>query len=156
MKSLVIGYGNVSRCDDGVGWYVVERLRRCGLEQTELMTVHQLEVELADTIRQFDVVVFVDAATSDAARAIERRQVQPHYQSHAVAHYLTPADLLALCQTLYHGAPRGLMFSIRGENFDFGETLSPGVRECAEKVVTEICQLVRMFAQSKGNAVLHA
>lgn len=153
MKTLIIGYGNCSRRDDGVGWYVVDRLRQCGLEPAELMTAHQLEVELADMIRHYDVVIFVDAATRDAPRAIERRQVHPQYQSHAVAHYLTPFDLLALSQTLYHAAPRGLLFSIRGEDFDFGETLSPTVRECADKVVTEICQLVRMFAQSKGDPI---
>ncbi|MCX7914911.1 MAG: hydrogenase maturation protease [Verrucomicrobiae bacterium] len=153
MKTLIIGFGNNSRRDDGVGWYVVDRLRHCGLEQVDLMTTHQLEVGLAETIRYYDMVIFVDAATQDAPRAIDRRQVQPSYQSHAVAHYLTPSDLLALSQTLYHTAPHGLLFSIRGEDFDFGETLSPTVRECADKVVTEICQLVRMFAQSKGDPV---
>ncbi len=153
MKTLVIGYGNSSRRDDGVGWYVIDRLRERGLPGVDLRTEHQLEVDLAETIREYDVVIFVDAAIPTAPHRIERQAVRPQQQSHAVAHYLTPADLLALCQTLYGVQPVGFLFSIRGENFHFGETLTPAVAEAAGEVVREIRQMVALLEPTKPVAV---
>lgn len=142
MKILVIGYGNRSRTDDGVGWFVIERLQEIGLPDVELLTAHQLEVELAETISHFDTVIFVDASVPQSPHLILKSEVEPNFQSHAVAHYLTPADLLALCHVLYNRRPHGILFSIRGKNFDFGTTLSPEVETAAQSVVQEIADLV--------------
>ena len=37
---LVIGYGNQSRRDDGVGWFVLEQLAALDLPNVELETAH--------------------------------------------------------------------------------------------------------------------
>ena len=60
MKTLVLGYGNRSRTDDGVGWFVLERLQELGLPDVELHTSHQLDVDHAELISSFDDVIFVD------------------------------------------------------------------------------------------------
>jgi hydrogenase maturation protease len=142
MKTLVIGYGNESRRDDGAGRYVVEQLAKIGLPDVELLTAHQLEVEMAETLARFDRVIFVDAATPQASRPVERSMVRPAFRSHAVAHYLTPAELLWLSQTLCGRAPQAMLFSIRGRDFDFGTELSPEVETAACGVVREIAELV--------------
>lgn len=138
MKTLVIGYGNDSRRDDGVGWYVVEQLAKRGLPGVELQTAHQLEVELAETLTNFDRVVFVDAAIVDAPAPVQRSVITPTFQSHAVAHYLTPPDVLALSKTLYGHAPQAVLFSIRGCDFNFGTELSIDVRRLADEVAEQI------------------
>ena len=139
---LVIGYGNQSRRDDGVGWFVLEQLAALNLPNVELETAHQLEVEAAETISRFDAVIFVDAAIPEAPEPVQRSVVTPNFQSHAVAHYLTPADVLSLCKTLYHREPKAVLFSIRGRDFNFGTTLTPEVEEAAHEVVKQIAELV--------------
>ncbi|MGD1018086.1 MAG: hydrogenase maturation protease [Verrucomicrobiia bacterium] len=142
MKTLVLGYGNRSRTDDGVGWFVLERLQELGLPNVELLTSHQLDVDHAELITGFDEVIFVDAAIPQSPEPISRTVVQPCFRSHAVAHYLTPGDLLALAQTLFSQAPRGILFSIRGSDFNFGSTLSPATERAAGDVVRQIEDLL--------------
>jgi hydrogenase maturation protease len=147
MKILAIGYGNPSRNDDGVGWVVIEQLKKLALPDVELMTAHQLEVEMTDTIQHFDAVIFVDAATPRGSQAVGRTVVQPRFEHHAVAHFLTPADLIALCQTLYGRRPHAILFSIRGHNFNFGSLLSSATEHAARDVVRQIMQLIPMLRQ---------
>jgi hydrogenase maturation protease len=143
MKTLVIGYGNDSRRDDGVGRYVIEQLAKHDLPDVELQTAHQLEVELAETLTHFDRVIFVDAAIPEAPALIQRSVVTPTFQSHAVAHYLTPPDVLSLSETLYGHVPQAVMFSIRGRDFNFGAELSPEVEDAGQQVVQQICTRCR-------------
>ena len=150
MKILVIGYGNQSRRDDGAGWLVVERLAALGLPDVELQTAHQLEVDVAETISRFDVVIFVDAAVTDVPHAVTRTLVHPNPKSRVVSHYMTPADVLALCRTLYGKEPQGMLFSIRGHDFNFGMTLSPAVEDAVNAVVQEIRQLVPVLQRSQA------
>jgi hydrogenase maturation protease len=138
VRTLIIGYGNQSRRDDGVGWFVLEQLAALKLPGVELETAHQLEIEAAETISRYDVVIFVDAAIPEAPEPIQRSEVTPHFQSHAVAHYLTPADVLSLCKTLYQREPKAVLFSIRGRDFNFGTTLTPEVEAAAREVVKQI------------------
>jgi hydrogenase maturation protease len=143
MKTLILGYGNQSRRDDGVGWFVLEQLGELDLPGVVLETSHQLEVEASETISRFDAVIFVDAAIPEAPEPVQRTVVTPNFQSHAVAHYLTPADVLSLCKTLYHREPKAVLFSIRGRDFNFGTTLTPEVEQAARGVVQQIAELVR-------------
>ena len=142
VKTLILGYGNGSRRDDGVGWFVVERLEALSLGGVEFMTAHQLEVDHAEVISRFDNVIFVDAAVPQSPKPINATVVQPRFQSHAVAHYLTPSDLVSLSDTLYGHVPRAFLFSIRGSNFGFGVGLSSATEGWGLEVVQRIQQLV--------------
>jgi hydrogenase maturation protease len=150
MKTLVLGYGNESRNDDGVGWFVVAALHQHSLPGVAFETAHQLEVDFAETVRDYDRVFFVDAAIPESPAPWRREEVTPGFQSHAVAHYMTPSDILGLSRTLYGAAPRGVLFSIRGHDFNFGTKLSPATRQAAEEVVQEIIALLR---QSESGTV---
>jgi hydrogenase maturation protease len=143
LKTLIIGYGNQSRRDDGVGWFVIEQLAALNLPGVELETGQQLEIESAETISRFDAVIFVDAAISEAPQLIQRNIVTPNFQGHAVAHYMTPGDVLSLCKTLHGREPRAILFSIRGRDFDFGTTLTPEVEQAAREVVKQITEIIR-------------
>ena len=143
MKTLIIGYGNNSRTDDGVGWFVIEQLARFNLPGVKLEAAHQLEIELAEALTHYDRVIFVDATVPEALAAIQRSVITPHFHSHAVAHYLSPADVLALSSTLYGHEPEAILFSIRGKDFNFGLTLSPSVVAAAGEVVSQIARLVQ-------------
>jgi hydrogenase maturation protease len=142
VKTLIIGYGNRSRRDDGVSWFVIEQLAALNLPGVELETGQQLEIEAAETISRFDAVIFVDAAIPEASEPIQRTVVTPNFQGHAVAHYLTPADVLSLCKTLHGCEPRAILFSIRGRDFNFGTTLSQEVEQAGREVVKQIVEII--------------
>ena len=152
MKVLVLGYGNVSRCDDGVGWFVAEELQKCSLPGVEVQTVHQLDIDLAETIQDFDVVIFVDAAVLQTPHAVTRTDVTPDLQSNAIVHSLRPSDLLGLAISLFGRSPRGLLVSIRGCNFDFGMKLSAPTEEAARIVVGEITELAGLLQRNATEA----
>jgi hydrogenase maturation protease len=138
MKTLVIGYGNDSRNDDGAGWFVVAELAKLGLPDVTLQTAQQLDVDFAEIVRDFEQVIFVDAAVPESAGPWTRTEITPWFQPHAVAHFLTPADVLGLSQSLYGRAPRGVAFAIRGRDFNFGTTISPETAQAAREVVKQI------------------
>ncbi len=57
-KTVVIGYGNPLRGDDGIGWAVIERLQQMPLAETlTLIASHQLLPELSDLIREAAQVI---------------------------------------------------------------------------------------------------
>jgi hydrogenase maturation protease len=143
MKTLIAGYGNNSRRDDGAGWFVIDQLAALDLPGVDLYTSHQLEVELAETLTAYETVIFVDAAVPEAPEAVQRSVVTPRFQGHAVAHYLTPSDLLSLCKNVYGHQPAAILFTIRGRDFNFGMTLSPEVEQAAREVVRQIEALIR-------------
>lgn len=140
MKTLVIGYGNDSRNDDGAGWFVARALAARELPGLTVETAHQLEVDTAELVQGFDRVIFVDAAVPETPSPWACAEVAAGFRSHAVAHFLTPADVLGLCESLYGPAPRGWLFSIRGHDFNFGMSLSPATETAAREVVEEIAQ----------------
>jgi hydrogenase maturation protease len=148
MKTLVIGYGNDSRNDDGVGWFVIAELGRLGLPGITLQSAQQLDVDFAEIVRDYDRVIFVDAAVPESPAPWTCAEVTPGFQPHAVAHFLTPADVLGLSQSLYGRAPRGIAFAIRGRDFNFGSTLSPDVRAAAREVVKRIGDTIREVNRS--------
>ena len=138
VKTLILGYGNCSRQDDGVGWFVIERLKSLPLSDVEFLTAHQLEVDHAEVISRFDRVIFVDAAVPQSPKPIMETIVQPRLQSHAVAHYLTPSDVVSLSDTLYGQVPRAILFSVRGCDFGFGTDLSSATKSWALEAVRRI------------------
>jgi hydrogenase maturation protease len=148
MRILVIGYGNNHRRDDGVGWFVVKELA-AAIPGVDCRTLHQLEVDLAEDLAVTDAVIFIDAAIPESRQAVERREIAPRLESHAVAHYLTPADLLALSVTLYGHQPRAILFSIRGRDFNFGTELSPEVEQEARRVVRNIQELIPLLERTR-------
>jgi len=147
MKTLILGYGNPSRRDDGVGWFVVDRLQQARLPGVELLAMHQLEVDQAEVISHFDNVIFVDAAVPQSPKPVTETIVQPEFRSHAVAHYLAPSDLVSLSDTLYGHVPRAVLLSIRGTDFGFGTGLSAATESWALEAIDRIMRLATDFPQ---------
>jgi hydrogenase maturation protease len=152
-KILVLGYGNQSRADDGVGPAVLAGLEGQHLG-VDLVTCHQLEVDHAEAIGAYDLVIFVDAAIPEAPVRINRCMVKPDLRSHAVAHYLAPSDVLALSKSLYDKEPTALLFSIRGQNFGFSTQLSPDVAAACAETVAQISALIRAVQRGAAPAAL--
>ena len=157
-RTLIIGYGNPDREDDGVGWRIVERLA-AQLPGTviaqhildtqpgdipSLLVALQLMPEYAETVAQYDRVCFVDAHTGAYPDDVNVVETQALFQSSPFTHHLTPDTLLALAAATYGRAPEGMVVSVRGYQFGFKETLSPATDELANQAVARIAEWLRV------------
>ncbi|MEI7989410.1 MAG: hydrogenase maturation protease [Chloroflexota bacterium] len=147
MKTMVIGYGNTLRGDDGFGCYAAERLmERANLPQTEFLILQQLTPEIAIDLSSVDLVVFIDVNVYTSAGEITIQNVQTQEITPAsLSHHLTPQSLLALAQALYGTSPQGTLFSAGAESFDLSEHLSPAL----EAIMPEILERIETFLKSQ-------
>ena len=132
MKTLILGYGNTLRKDDGLGVYASEALAATALPaDVEVLSCHQLSPELSATLAQAEHVIFIDvtlAANGELPGRIKTRELHPRpTQPSGITHHFAPETLLAMAETLYGHAPQASLFSVTADNFDLGEGLSPEV-----------------------------
>ena len=155
-RTLVIGFGNIDRADDGVAYHVINRLRRrlgqgmlhedeTGLEeigaQIDSIFLVQLAPELMDVLILYDEIIFVDAHVYENVDSLYYAPVFPEFTTATFTHHLTPAMLLALLKSLHHREPAGHIVSIRGYDFDFHRNLSADTEALVEKAVDHILLL---------------
>jgi hydrogenase maturation protease len=157
-RTLVIGFGNIDRADDGVAFFVINTLRRrlgqkplpddeTGLEelgaQIDSIFLSQLTPELLETLAGYRQVIFVDAHVYENVDALHCEPVSPEYTPSTFTHHLTPAAFLALLKSLYHSDPAGQLVSIRGHDFDFHRDLSAETEALVEPAVEHILRLIK-------------
>jgi hydrogenase maturation protease len=141
-RVLIIGYGNPLRSDDGVGWRVAEELeRKLSGRGVEVITRHQLTPELADMVRGSTAVFFVDAQCDGLPGTVTCSRVRPQAPTDLFSHQLSPGVVLGLAQELYGQIPPAFTFSICGECFEVGETLSPQVTENLSELVAQVAAM---------------
>ena len=153
MRTLIIGYGNPRRQDDGVGLAVVNGLRgRAGqrlLEEGEdgfddlggaldTLFLQQLSPELAETLIEYDRVILVDAHFGIYPELVHRAELDPQAEAAIVSHHFKPGTLLALARQLYGRAPSGELISVRGFAFDFTSELSPQTAQGVAQVIEDL------------------
>jgi hydrogenase maturation protease len=141
--TLIIGYGNPLRGDDGVGWTAAQTLAARHPELT-VITRHQLTPELAETISHFARVVFVDATAVGQPGAIVTHPLDPASASGDLySHNCDPAGLLQMAELLYGRSPNGYIFTVAGESFGYEETLSATVTAALPQLCEQIERLIK-------------
>lgn len=138
-KTLLLGYGNIDRQDDGVAWHILRGVARRfnthlpdfpdetdGELTKDLIWLFSLQLtpESAELIGQYDQVIFIDAHTGAVQDNLHLAELDANFQTSPFTHHLTPQTCLALAQTLAGKAPRGILVSVRGYEFGFSRTLS--------------------------------
>lgn len=138
MRTLLFGYGNADRQDDGVAWHVLHQVKLdLGLPNPEsipeelnddtdpaLLFQLQLTPEDAEGLAAFDRICFIDAHTGAVPEEIHFVEIAPSFQHSPLTHHLTPQSLLSIIQTLYHKDPKSVLISVRGYEFEFTPSLS--------------------------------
>ena len=157
-RTIVVGYGNIDRADDGVAYEVINALRRrlgqnpliegdTGLENLgaspDSIFLIQLMPEIMETLIDYDQIIFVDAHAGKDTHDLNCIPVKPEYVSSTFTHHMTPASLLAFMKVLYDREPPGHVVSIRGYNFDFQRMLSNSTRNLIPEAVEEILKLLK-------------
>ncbi len=140
-ETLILGWGNPGRRDDGLGPALIDALRPLDLPRVELDSNYQLQVEDAAQISGFRRVVFADADRQlDKAYRLESLAASAGKMSFTT-HHVGPSSLLALSRDLFQTEPEAWVLGIRGYEFDeFGEGLTDEARsnlnEAAEYLVS--------------------
>ncbi len=133
-RTVVIGCGNELRGDDGVGPFVVRRLRRMGIPA---VGVQQLTPELAGLLEGATNAIFVDAAADLHPGEIEVKRARAGAAGMFEHHY-SPAALLGLTEQVYRRSPRAITMGIGGKSFALGRNLSRPARRAAISVAATI------------------
>jgi hydrogenase maturation protease len=144
LKTLLLGWGNPDRQDDGAAWHVLaEVARRSALSlpdelgeafeptggDLELFFSLQLAPEMAETIAAYDRVVFIDAHTGAVPESLNIRRLSPWFQTSPLTHHLTAESCLELADKLYGSRPEAWLMSVRGYAFGFARELSPATAD---------------------------
>jgi hydrogenase maturation protease len=124
----VLAYGNPSRGDDALGPLLIRDLevrQAAGeLEQVDLLTDFQLQIEHTLDLQGRALVVFVDAVAS-GAEPFSFDSLLPESDVGYTTHAMTPGELLRVYQQVtQESAPQARMLAIRGYDFDLGSPLS--------------------------------
>lgn len=128
LNTIIIGYGNPGRQDDGLGPVFINQLTQQLSEkdrrQLMLQSNYQLTVEDAYDILEFDQVIFVDASVN-AQAPYAFIEITETNSGGMGSHSLTPNAVIRLCETLYGKAPKAFVLAIKGYEFEqFDEHLS--------------------------------
>ena len=155
-KTIIIGYGNIDRADDGVAFAVVNELRRrlgqkmleegdTGLDElggeNDSIFLSQLVPEIMELLTGYNRIIFVDAHVGSDMEDLSCSPVSAQYVSSSFTHHMTPSALLAFLQTMYQCEPQAHLVSIHGYDFDFKRTFSPQVQALVHPAVDAILKL---------------
>lgn len=138
-RTLVIGFGNLDRGDDGAAFHIVNHLRQgLGLRPLEedetglgslggemdAVFLRQLLPEHAVEASGYDRLVLVDAHVTAEHRDIVCARVNPEQRLPVIGHILPPSTFLWLAQT-FSGKPiEAYAVSVRGRSFEMADGLS--------------------------------
>jgi hydrogenase maturation protease len=123
IRTLVYGFGNPGKEDDGLGIALADNLE---LERMPGVTVeknYQLNIEDALTVAEHDLVVFVDASINDID-GFRFSALRPEPEVSFTTHAMSPGSILALCNRLYEKKPPAYLLEIKGLSWNMHEEIS--------------------------------
>jgi len=130
---LIFTYGNPSRGDDALGPAMFDRLEehQCGsndLDNVDLLTDFQLQIEHAVDLEDRQCVLFIDAGVS-CAEPFELHQLQAERDESFTTHAMSPTSVLAVYKQInQEEAPPAYLLTIRAYEFGLGLPMSEAAR----------------------------
>ena len=153
MKTLIIGYGNTLRKDDGLGVYAAQLLTSIVLpENVEILICQQLSPELSANLAQVEQAIFIDATLGiqgEMPGTIKTRRLGPRTtQPSGITHHFDPETLLAMAEILYDHVPQAILFTVTAASIDLGEGLSPEVSAALPVLIENIKKYLFTLSQA--------
>ena len=143
-RTLVIGFGNTLRGDDGLGPATIDALRECiDCNRATLVATEILTPELAAALAEARHVIFIDAARDGPVGQVVCQLIPNTTQNSCPAgHQLDPAGLVAMASWIYGQAPKAFLVTYRGYSFELGERLTPALESAIDQIVDEVVRLL--------------
>lgn len=153
-RVLILAYGNPLRSDDGVAWRIADALTgKYSDEEVEIVMLHQLGPELAESIRRTECVIFIDAAAGPGCpgdvRITEISATGVSSAAPGFCHAVSPSHVLTMAAQLYGAQPRAFSTTIVGLGFDHGESLSKPVQAAIPVLIERIEELLHNLSTTK-------
>ncbi len=128
MKTLIYGYGNPGRQDDALGIRLAEKMeewiREENITNIEVDYNYQLNIEDADRISDFELVIFTDASIEEMNDFLFTEVNPSEATIEFTMHAVSPSFVIDLCKKLYGKTPKTFLVHIKGYEFDFIEELT--------------------------------
>ena len=134
---LILTYGNPSRGDDALGPAMFNRLEKHqhesnDLDDVDLLTDFQLQIEHAVDLENRRCVLFIDAGMS-CAEPFEIHQLQAERDDSFTTHAMSPASVLSVYKQInQQEAPPACLLTIRAYEFGLGLDMSEAARHNLE------------------------
>ncbi len=142
-KILIIGIGNNTRGDDGLGWAFIERIRHeCPFD---IEYRYQLQVEDAELISHYERVIFVDATRENIIDGISFKLLRPEKNFSITTHRLDPSAILWICDDLYDHCPEAFLLAIQGVRWDLGKPISERAKKNLEHSIVFFKKLIQEY-----------
>lgn len=135
-NTLIIGIGNNTRQDDGLGWCFIDLLEKKGINSNNLLCKYQLMVEDAEVIKKFETVIFVDATKEELNSGFSIERIYPANQVAFSTHAVPPNQILNLCESIYNKTPKAYMVKIKGYQWSIEIGLSEMAKINLSKTIT--------------------
>lgn len=141
---LVFGYGNLSRGDDALGVLMLQYVEEnFSLENIDLLTDFQLQIEHALDLENRELVIFVDASVKSEI-AFELTRLQPVRDLSHTTHAMSPVAILDTYQTIKKQSPPPcFLLAIGAASFELGEDLGDKARQNFEKASELMASLLK-------------
>lgn len=123
-KMLLIGIGNCSRRDDGLGWAFLDDVKKKLPPNIELIYKYQLNIEDAELISKADRVLFIDAFSGKLENGFKYEKCLPLDSFEFTTHALSPGVIVSLCKNLYDWEPDASVLKIQGSEWELKDGLS--------------------------------
>ena len=123
MRPVVLGWGNDSRGDDGLGPALIDRIAAAWPELT-IVDDYQLQIEHALDLVGADCALFIDAGKGTPSPFAFARLTPKRDETHST-HALSPEAVLDVyAQVRGEAPPPAFALCVRGESFELGEGLT--------------------------------
>ena len=130
-KTLIFGFGNVGRQDDGLGVLLATHIKHLDFENVDVDMNYQLNAEDALKISEYDRVIFADASVA-IDKSFELQHLEAEDCIAFSTHAMTPGSILAMAEQLYQAAPDAYVLHIRGYEWEFGAPLTEQAKDNLE------------------------
>lgn len=114
---VVVGFGNNLRGEDGFGIDVVNELHKHQLQNTKLITTFQLTPELALELKEFDEIIFVDAAHSQTDHYALACNIENKTQNN-LSHHISIEMILSILSSLYNCSVKHQVYSMLTDSYE--------------------------------------
>ena len=128
-RVVVLGWGNASRGDDGLGPLLLARVEALGLETVTTIEDFQLQLEHALDLKGADIALFLDAGRGTPA-PFAFYETAPKLGLTHTSHAMAPEAVLDVyARVLGEAPPPAFVMAIRGEAFELGTELGEVAHE---------------------------
>lgn len=144
-KILFYGYGNPGRQDDALGILFVDEMEKWvkaqNIDNISFETNYQLNIEDAEEISGYDLVIFSDASMEPIEgfefSEVQRSDAQVEFTMHAVS----VSFVVDLCYKIFNKVPDAYLVHLKGYEWDLD--FDKGLTEHAEKNLQDALEFIK-------------